>query len=80
MDENDERLFNPDLRWAPDTDHITDAQMNAIRTRHASAAQPIPSRTALGYDHLMAHADRGALLAEVDRLRAALGKRLPVGL
>jgi hypothetical protein len=80
MDEDDERLFNPDLRWAPDTDHITDAQMNAIRTRHASAARPIPSRTALGYDHLMADADRGALLAEVDRLRAQIGKRLPMGL
>lgn len=32
--------------------------------------RPIPSQTVLGYEHLMADTDRGALLAEVDRLRA----------
>jgi hypothetical protein len=66
----DERVLNRDLLWAPGTDAITESQMSAIRTRHSSAAQPIPSKTALGYDHIMAHADRAALLAEVDRLRA----------
>lgn len=66
----DERVLNRDLLWAPGTDAITESQMSAIRTRHSSAAQPIPSKTALGYDHLMAHADRAALLAEVDRIRS----------
>lgn len=68
-DVNDERLFNPDLRWAPDTNELTDAQIRAMLTRHANAIRPIPSRTALGFEHLMADADRGALLAEVVRLR-----------
>lgn len=70
MDE--ERLINRDLLWAPGTDDLTRAQMDAIRTRDANAIRPIPSRTALGYDHLMADADRSALIAEVDRLRKAL--------
>lgn len=73
MDE-EERLINRDLLWAPGTDHLARAQMDAIRTRDASAARPIPSRTALGYDHLMADADRSALIAEVDRLQEALVK------
>jgi len=73
MDE-EERLINRDLLWAPGTDKLTRAQMDAIRTRDASAARPIPSRTALGYDHLMADADRSALIAEVDRLQEALTK------
>ena len=69
---NEERLINRDLIWAPGTDQITDAQMNAIRTRDANAIRPIPSQTALGYDHLMADADRGALIGEVDRLNDRL--------
>ena len=69
---DDERIINRDLIWAPGTGHITDAQMNAIRTRHNYAIRPIPSKTALGYDHLMADADRSALLAENDRLREEL--------
>lgn len=71
MDE-EERLINRDLIWAPGTDGITRAEMDAIRTRDAHAIRPIPSRTALGYDHLMADADRSALIAEVDRLQEAL--------
>lgn len=67
---DDERLINPDLIWAPGTDELTRAQLNAIRNRHAGAIRPIPSRTALGYDHLMADADRAALIAEVERLWA----------
>lgn len=66
---DDERLFNPDLRWAPTTDELTDAQIRAMLNRHANAIRPIPAKTALGYDHLMADTDRGALLAEVVRLR-----------
>jgi hypothetical protein len=57
--------------------------MNAIRARHHYAIRPIPSKTALGHEHLMADADRGALLAEVDRLEAlirALEAFLPEGL
>lgn len=69
-----ERLINRDLLWAPGTDKLTRAQMDAIRTRDASAARPIPSGTALGYDHLMADADRSALIAEIDRLQEALAK------
>lgn len=69
---DNERLVNRDLIWAPGADKITAAQMNAIRTRDTTAIRPIPSRTALGYDHLMADADRTALLAEVDRLNNAL--------
>lgn len=72
--DQEERLINRDLLWAPGTDNLTRAQMNAIRTRDASAARPIPSKTALGYDHLMADADRSALIAEVDRLQEALAK------
>lgn len=67
-----ERLINKDLLWAPGTDRLTNGQLEASRTRHENAIRPIPSRTALGYDHLMADADRGALIAEVDRLRAEL--------
>lgn len=63
-----ERLINRDLIWAPGTGHITRPQMDAIRTRHNYAIRPIPSKTALGYEHLMADADRAALIAEVDRL------------
>lgn len=66
----DTRLINRYLIWAPGTDELTEAQMDAIRNRHEGAIRPIPSRTALGYDHLMADADRGALIAEVDRLWA----------
>jgi hypothetical protein len=66
----EKRLIHPDLLWAPSLDGITGPQMEAIRTRHANAIRPIPARTALGHDHLMADADRAALLAEVDRLRA----------
>jgi hypothetical protein len=69
--DDDTRLINPDLLWAPDTDHLTASQLEAIRTRHANADRPIPSGTAMGYDHLMADADRGALLAERDRLAAS---------
>jgi len=65
---DNERLIDRNLLWAPGTDHITEAQLSAIRTRHNYAIRPIPSQTALGYDHLMADADRGALLAEVDRM------------
>lgn len=66
------RLINRDLLWAPGTEELTEAQLNAIRTRHNYAIRPIPSKTALGYDHLMADADRGALLGELDRTRAKL--------
>lgn len=65
---DDERLINPDLLWAPGTDQLTKEQFTAICNRHANAIRPIPSRTALGYEHLMADADRGALIAEVERL------------
>lgn len=67
-----EQLINRDLLWAPGIDRMTDAQLEAARTRDANAIRPIPSRTALGHDHLMADADRSALIAEVDRLRADL--------
>jgi len=70
MDED--RLINRDLIWAPGTDDLTSTQMDAIRMRDANAIRPIPSKTALGYDHLMADADRRALIAEVDRLEAKL--------
>lgn len=63
----EEKLFNPDLRWHPGTGEMTAAQLAAIHTRHGNAIRPIPSATALGYDHLMADADRGALLAELNR-------------
>ncbi len=72
-----ERMTNAALRWAPGTDDLSDAQLSAIRERHKSAIRPIPSRTAIGYDHLMADADRGALLAEVERLRARLEPGVP---
>lgn len=68
----DERLINRDLIWAPGTDHLTEAQKEAIRTRHANAIRPIPSQTVLGYEHLLADADRGALIAETDRLEVNL--------
>lgn len=67
MDE--ERLVNLDLMWATSTEGVSDTQLMAMRTRHNYAIRPIPSKTALGHEHLMADADRGALLAEVDRLR-----------
>lgn len=67
---DDDRLINQDLIWAPGTDHITASQMDAIRTRDANAIRPIPSQTVLGHEHLMADADRTALIAEVDRLLA----------
>lgn len=63
----EEKLFNPDLRWHPGTGEMTPAQLAAIHTRHAGAIRPIPSATALGHEHLMADADRGALLAELNR-------------
>jgi hypothetical protein len=69
---DDDRLINRDLIWAPGTDELTSAQMDAIRMRDNYAARPIPSKTALGYDHLMADADRSALLAENDRLHEKL--------
>jgi hypothetical protein len=75
--EHEEKLFNPDLRWHPGTGPVTSAHLEAMRTRHANAIRPIPSATALGYDHLMADADRGALLAEVERLRAEREKIVP---
>jgi hypothetical protein len=68
----EKRLIHPDLLWGPSLDGIPGPQMEAIRTRHVNAIRPIPSRTALGFDHLMADADRGALLAELDRTRAEL--------
>ena len=64
----DDRLTDKDLIWAPGTDHITQAQMDAMITRDANAIRPIPSRTVLGHEHLMADADRAALIAEVNRL------------
>lgn len=63
----DKYLGNKSLIWHPGTGEMTAAQLAAIHTRHASAIRPIPSATALGYDHLMADADRGALLAELNR-------------
>lgn len=63
----DKYLGNKSLIWHPGTGEMTAAQLAAIHTRHASAIRPIPSTTALGYDHLMADADRGALLAELNR-------------
>jgi hypothetical protein len=71
MDE-EEHLINRDLIWAPGADDLTRTQMDAIRMRDANAIRPIPSRTALGYDHLMADADRRALIAHVDRLEEQL--------
>lgn len=75
---DDDRLINRDLIWAPGTDHITGAQMDAIRTRDANAIRPIPSQTVLGHEHLMADADRAALIAEVDRLGTNIAAVLKV--
>lgn len=69
---DDDRLINRDLIWAPDTNWVTDAQMEAIRTRDNNAIRPIPSKTVLGHEHLMADADRSALIAETDRRGARL--------
>lgn len=66
----DDSLVDKDLIWHPGDGKISAAQMNAIRTRHANAIRPIPHRTAMGHEHFMADADRGALLAELDRLHA----------
>jgi hypothetical protein len=41
-------------------------------TEQLRSRRPIPSQTALNYDHLMADADRAALIAEVDRLDGRL--------
>lgn len=67
----DDRLVEKDLIWHPGERPPTKDQMSAIRNRHHYAIQPIPAGTALGHDHLMAHADRGTLLREVDRLSAS---------
>lgn len=68
----DRRLVDKNLIWSATAEGISDTQLQAMRMRDANAIRPIPSRTAMGYDHLMADADRTALLAEVDRLREAL--------
>jgi hypothetical protein len=73
----DDSLVDKDLIWHPGDGEISAAQMNAIRTRHANAIRPIPHRTAIGHEHFMADADRGALLAELDRLYWKLEPREP---
>lgn len=63
----DDRLTDKDLIWHPGTGPMTSAHLAAMHTRHANAIRPIPSGTVLGHEHLMADADRGALLAELNR-------------
>lgn len=67
----DDRLTDKDLIWHPGTGPMTSAHLAAMHTRHANAVRPIPSGTVLGHEHLMADADRGALLAELERMREA---------
>ncbi len=66
---DEDRLIHKDLIWAATEEEVTPTQLEAMRTRHLNAIRPIPSATVLGHEHLMADADRGALLAEVGRLR-----------
>lgn len=54
---------------------MTAADLAAMHTRHANAL-PIPSGTLLGHEHLMAHADRGTLLAELNRQMEATARAL----
>lgn len=67
-----EELMRKELRYHPGANKLSPAQLAAMHNRHHNAIQPIPSKTALGYEHLMAHEDRGALLAEVNRLNERL--------
>jgi hypothetical protein len=79
MADSSDSLVDKDLLWHPGTGDISPAQMDAIRTRHANAIRPIPHRTAMGHEHFMADADRGALLAELDRLQAQV-RQQPYGI
>lgn len=66
-DEADRYLGEKDLVHHPQGRRaMTAADLAAMHTRHANAL-PIPSGTVLGHEHLMAHADRGTLLAELNR-------------
>lgn len=66
-DEPDRYLGEKDLVHHPQGRRaMTAADLAAMHTRHANAL-PIPSGTVLGHEHLMAHADRGTLLAELNR-------------
>lgn len=67
LEGDDDYLGEKDLVHHPGTGEMTAAQLAAIHTRHANAIRPIPSATVLGHEHLMADADRGALLAELNR-------------
>lgn len=68
LEEADRHLGEKDLVHHPQGRRpMTAADLAAMHTRHANAIVPIPSATALGHEHLMAHADRGTLLAELNR-------------